>query len=389
LFEIGLMIGAYSVTMLCLEIPTGGLADAIGRKRVAVLSFFFLIAGSVVFIFAFSFIAFVFSCILTGTGRALFSGSLDAWFIDSLQEADPGVNLQPALAKADTFTLFALGTGTLSGSAIPYLFGGLPQDGTDVFTPLAMPLVFAIGFKVIMLILTLVMVGEQNPPLNLKNVKKGIGDVPKLIRTGIDISRRNTVILMLFVIMLLSMLVLVSIEIFWQPQFANLFGGVEGNSIFFGLALGGSFFVAMAGNLLSIPLCKKFNQRFGLVSAIFQGMYAVFLLLLALQTSAFIAIIIFWLVYFNMGIVNSPHATLLNNEIPSKHRSSMLSINSFIGSIGAIIGTVVLSFIAEQGSISLSWLIGGAVLIVTVFIYLRIDFIKKGDVKKKSVKNKN
>jgi len=65
LFEIGLMVGAYGLTMLCLEIPTGGLADAIGRKRVAVLSFVFLIAGSVFFIFAFSFIAFVFSWVLT------------------------------------------------------------------------------------------------------------------------------------------------------------------------------------------------------------------------------------------------------------------------------------------------------------------------------------
>jgi MFS family permease len=185
------------------------------------------------------------------------------------------------------------------------------------------------------------------------------------------------------------MLVQSSIEILWQPQFALLFGGVEGNSIYFGIALGGSFFVSMVGSLFSIPLCKIFKQRFGLVSALFQGLYVLSLMLLALQTSVPLAFVFFWLILFNIGVVSSPHMTLLNNEIPSKHRSSMLSINSFIGTLGAIIGTVVLSFIAEQESISLSWLIGGAVLIVTVFIYLRIDSIKKGEVKTRPVKNKS
>jgi len=77
------------------------------------------------------------------------------------------------------------------------------------------------------------------------------------------------------------------------------------------------------------------DNRYGLVCAIFQGVRGSMLILLALQTTLPLAVVFFWLVYFNMGIINSPHMTLMNREIPSKHRSAMLSIGSFVNYSGS------------------------------------------------------
>ena len=102
--------------IVLLEVPTGGLADAIGRKRVTLIALLFTLVSEVAILFAFSLPMFLLFAVLSGTGRALISGAPVAWFIDSLQAADPEVDVQPALAQAGTFELFALAAGTLLGS---------------------------------------------------------------------------------------------------------------------------------------------------------------------------------------------------------------------------------------------------------------------------------
>src|SRR5512135_2265850 len=144
LFEIGLVVGVYSLTIVLLEVPTGGLADVVGRKRVATLAYGCIALASLTFLFAFSLPVFLLAFVLNGIGRALSSGALDAWFVDALQAAGPDVDLQPELARANTVALLALGGGALLGGLIPQVFAGLPPDGTAVLTPLSMPVLCAV-----------------------------------------------------------------------------------------------------------------------------------------------------------------------------------------------------------------------------------------------------
>jgi predicted MFS family arabinose efflux permease len=74
-----------------------------------------------------------------------------------------------------------------------------------------------------------------------------------------------------------------------------------------------------------------------------------------------------------MGIINSPHSTLLNREIPAAQRSSMLSIESLAGYLGCIVGSVGLGYVAEQVSISAAWIISGVVLVVSLGLYLQVE----------------
>jgi predicted MFS family arabinose efflux permease len=75
----------------------------------------------------------------------------------------------------------------------------------------------------------------------------------------------------------------------------------------------------------------------------------------------------------NMGVINSPHSTLLNREIPAEHRSSMLSIASLATYVGAMIAGAGLGYVAEHSSISAAWIVGGAVLVVSLTLYWWVD----------------
>jgi len=374
LFQVGITMGLYSLTIVLLEVPTGGLADTIGRKRVAILAYSVTLLSGMVLLSAFTFPVFLFGFMLSGVGRALSSGALDAWFVDSLKAADPEFDLQPAFAKVGTYSLLSLGVGTFGGSLIPGLFKNLPVDGTAVFTPLSMPLAFAGVVFLLLLLVVIFLVKEELPSTSENSLLNGVREIPGMIKTAVSLTRQNNILLYLLGATSVSGFVLLSLESFWQPFFANLFGGSEGNTVWFGVIMGGNFLVGMLGNMIVTPVSKALGKRYGLVAAIFQGLRGIILIGLALQTNLPIAVLLFWLVYLNMGAVNSPHSTLLNEQIPSEQRSSLLSIESLASYLGSAIGGILLGYVAEQLSISIAWLISGGALVLSLFLYLKIDF---------------
>lgn len=373
LFQLGLLLGTYSLTVVLLEVPTGGLADAIGRKRVTILAYSLVLTSAVAFLFAFSFAGFLLAWILAGTARALSSGALDAWFVDSLQAADPTIDIQPSLAHAGTFSTLALGGGTLLGGLIPRLFSGLPAEGTAVLTPLAMPIVVAIALDVSLLVIVVLLMREERPAAAAADWLNGFRQVPIMVRDAFSLSRQNHTFVLLLGTSLAAGAALGSMESFWQPHFARLQGGGAPNTLFFGAVMAGNFILAMVGNLLATPLSRLLRHRYALMAAVFQGLQGAMLVGLALQATTWPAVALFWLVYLNLGIVNSPVTTLVNQEIPASHRSSMLSIFSLASYAGGFLGNIGLGYLAEHGSIPLAWIVAGVLLVVSLLLFVQVE----------------
>jgi len=287
--------------------------------------------------------------ILSGIGRALASGSLDAWFVDALLEAEPEIDIQPPLAKAGTIALVALGLGTLLGGMLPKALSFLPAEGTAVLTPFSSTIVVSGIILAVLLALIAIFVEDPRSTSERGTWKDGFGQVPEIVRDSFSASRSNPTIILLLGVTLASGLALASIESFWSPRFADLIGGSEGNSLFFGALMTGAFLFGALGNIGSIPLGKLFKQRYGLMAAVFQGLQGAALILLAIQGTVGMSAAFFWMIYLSMGVVNSPLGTLMNEEIPSERRSSMLSVQSLAGYAGSIAGSVLLGYVAKNG----------------------------------------
>ena len=235
---------------MLLELPTGGLADSLGRKPVTLLSYAFSLASSVAFLFAFSFPLYLVGFVLMGVGRALSSGALPAWSVDSLLKLEPDTDLQPPLAQAEVFGTLGLTVGTLLGGVVPTLFPGLPADGTAVFTPLAMTFVFAIGLKLVTGWVVVVFVEEDRTrTASDEGSASGVSNLTSVISEALGLTRRNPVLLLLLVGGFASSVGLMSVETFWQPRFAALLGG-EPDSLAFGFIMTVGFVMTVLGNLL-------------------------------------------------------------------------------------------------------------------------------------------
>jgi len=378
LAQLGLLMATYSATVFLFEVPTGGLADAWGRRRVALLAEFVTLAGWTLFLFSFSFPMFLVAFVLNGIGRALASGTLDAWFVDSLQAVEPGVELHGRLARAGAITLAALGLGTVCGGVIARLFSFLPPDGTAFLTPSAAPGLVALPLRLALMLAIFLLVQEPRAlTRRAGSWRRSIAEMPSLLREAARLTASSRILVRLLAVAAASGLVLSSLEVLWQPRFAALLASGPSRSVLLGVILAGCFLMGVVGNLIAPRISRRLGGRPGRVCAIFHGLRGAMLVGLAVQGHALPAALLFWLVYLGQGAVTSTHATLLNEEIPSHRRSSMLSIESLVSYLGGFVGNAGLGFIAQRTSIPFAWGLAGGVLLISWVLYLGIDALRE------------
>lgn len=79
LTQLAVIVSAQGFVMLGLELPTGGLADAVGRRPVLLLAGVLGIVSGLLFLTSSGFWMFLAAMALQGVFRALNSGPLEAW----------------------------------------------------------------------------------------------------------------------------------------------------------------------------------------------------------------------------------------------------------------------------------------------------------------------
>jgi hypothetical protein len=119
LAEVGLVMATFAAVTAALELPTGGLADAFGRVRTALVADVLAILGRLAFLLASDLGGFVAAAALGGAARALGSGALEAWYVDARRRLDPDGDLRAPLGRAGVVASLALATGTVVGGLVP------------------------------------------------------------------------------------------------------------------------------------------------------------------------------------------------------------------------------------------------------------------------------
>lgn len=99
---------------------------------------------------------------LGGVGRALLSGPLESWYVDTVRTVDPTVALRPGLARAGFAEGIALALGALLSAVLPTVGAGLPLDGP--VSQLTLPAYGGMAAEVASFVAVLVFVREPAVP---------------------------------------------------------------------------------------------------------------------------------------------------------------------------------------------------------------------------------
>lgn len=148
--EIMLLAAIYSGVVILVEIPTGALADRIGRRQSMMAGALAMVGSCIIAYFAHSLPVFVAAEILAAISMSLCSGADSAYLFDLLQENDCGHEYPQREGTASAWHQ--------AGSAAAFAAGGLLGE-----IDLALPYLVTAGVAVAAFVVALFMRDERRP----------------------------------------------------------------------------------------------------------------------------------------------------------------------------------------------------------------------------------
>jgi len=369
---VGLAFTVRSVFVVLLEIPTGGLADAIGRKPIALLSQAFTLLSMLALLLVTNVTVALIYAVLQGIGAALHSGALEAWYIDSLKRVNPEANLQKNLARVEIVSALAL-IGSGLGGVLPTL-----TSDWNLPWPLAgfgISLFLGVILRLFTLLLTWLIVDE--PEIAQTSTVAGFKAVPNILKDSAQLIRSLPIVSFLLGAMFINGVAMISLETFWQPIVGVATGASPDNSVVFGVFGLLTGFAFLAGSVVLLRLSDKpFRGGQAGLAGLAQLLKGSAITLLAVRVTGLEMGVGLSLAYFAIAANNVPHFALLHEAIPDNRRSVMLSVNSLALFLGTAFGSALLGLLASSTGPRLALLLTGLVTIASSLIYWGVARVK-------------
>jgi MFS family permease len=363
LAELGVVFAGQGLMVLILELPTGGLADAIGRRTVLLIATVFEVAAFVLLIGAHSVPLLVLAAGFMGVYRALESGPLDSWYVDTAQSIDPDADIERGLSQAGIVTGLALGIGALAASVI-VAFSPLP--GVD---PLAAPVLVALALLVLEWIAIATLMTEPQQPRNPRALKNAVREMPAIIATAIGTVRRSSALAAIVSVEFLWGLGIHSVESYTPVKLEDVLGSSDQAATILGPANTVAWLVAAGGAALVPVLTRRMSPAgAGADLRIAQG---VTVLGIALAVGPIGVVVAYVLAIGINGASNPIHQGMLHRGVDDgKNRATLVSVNSLTGQAGAMLGGIALGVLADATSLTVAIATGAVILGAAAPLYL-------------------
>jgi len=362
LAELGVAFAVQGVVVLALELPTGGLADALGRRTVllgsAVVGLasvgLFLVAGSVPELVA------VFA--LQGVHRALDSGPLEAWYVDTTQAVDEHAAIDRGLSAYGVVLGLAVAGGALASGGLVAL------DPLPAVDALATPVALSLVVQLLGIVGLAVLMVEPRRASGPGTAWAAARDTPRTISRGIRLVRRNRVLAAILAVEVFWGFSMVTFEALPPVRLEEILGDADAAAAITGPAGAAAWAASAAGAALTPWL----GRRLGLAptAALMRVLQGATVVGMGLAGGVVGVLVAYLLCYAIHGASNPAHMTLLHREATGPVRATVVSLNSMVSQPAGSLGVVLLTGLADGAGVSWAMYVGGAVLAVAAPLYL-------------------
>ncbi|MFN8099174.1 MAG: MFS transporter [Dermatophilaceae bacterium] len=362
------MTAAATSGLVCfaLELPTSGFADAFGRRAVYLSAAIVNVLAGLAYLFAQNFWQFVGAAALMGTFRALDSGPLEAWFVDTVHEDSPGADVDQELSRAGTVLGLAMAAGAL-------LSGGLIWwHPVKAFPAIDLAVAVFAALNVAHLVVTWTFLRESPRPVSSQEQERrawtSVREAPGVVVSGLRLLAANRVLRALIGAEIAWSIGMVAFESLLPLRLEELLGTAQAAGALMGpvAAIGWGIFA------LGTWIAGRASKRWGVARAAMLGRalnaLGVLLMAWALTPAGLVAAYLF--TYTWHGVNGPPHAALLHREAAARNRSTVLSINSMFAFLAFGIAGPLAGVLADNASVRLAMLVVGVLSLLGVAGYL-------------------
>ncbi len=351
--------------IFALELPTSGFADAFGRRPVLIAAAVINIVASVVMLGADSFWGFALAAALQGVFRALDSGPLEAWYVDTVHETEPGADVDGTLAAQGTVLGISIAAGALiSGGLVAWH----PQP---LESALVLPILAWAALNVVHLVAVVVLMREPRTHVDATGARRAMASVreaPGVIRDGLGLLRHNRVLRGLVLVEVFAGTAMVVFEIFQPVRLAELVGGEERAGALMGPVAAAGWAIFALGSALAGLASRRIGvSRTAILARVLNGVGAV---AMGLAVGPVGLIAAYLVTYGLHGSTDPMHASLLHREARARNRATVLSINSMVAFAAFSVIAPALGFLADGMSLQVAMVTAGAVSVLGALLYL-------------------
>lgn len=348
---IGLVESMMIITATITEIPTGAVADLLGKKKTLTAAFLFMGIGEYLMAMALGLSDLVISVMVITIGGALYSGTLDALLFDTLKEGGKEQQYPRSLAYTNSAKYVAIAITSIVGGFLYTINPRLPF----FFTSLA-------GFLGAFLTFFL-----KEPLVDTEKFSFGV--YIRQTTQGFRQLFRNVAIKKITILLL-------SVSIFLVILWEMLNDVLAASSGLTPKQLGIFFTAVYLAAAISSYLFGKFPKKFQslLTFLIVALLVAITLTISPLLGLAGIATMVA-LRSFTFPLFNITTSTILNQHIESRYRATTLSTFTMIQSLPYVLSAFFIGRLIDMLSVKVFafWL--GLVMILVVGIQL-IQFVQ-------------
>lgn len=368
LAEIGVLTAIGGTVVLLLELPTGGLADVLGRRPVLLAATAFSLCSTTLLAFADSFALYLAAWSIEGVYRALDSGPLDAWYVDAAQQADPDADIEEGLSKRGLVLSVAIGVGALTTGGLALL----PQPaGLPV---LALPILVSLALRAVDGVALATLLAEQRTSGHVSSSRAGmlsvvVRDTGRTLRTSARLLRASSALLALALAEALWGAGMGAAEIFTAPRLVDLLGDPGGGVTVFAVASMIGWAISGLGSSAA-PWVSRHTGGWvsaAIVTRVVQGGAVLIPGLLAGPVALLGGYLGFYLVH---GAANVAHYGLLNRNVGPEQRTTMISVNSLTSRLGGVIASPILGMLATRVGLPIVFVVSAILLAAGAPLYL-------------------
>jgi MFS family permease len=352
---------AYTAGMVLFEIPTGVVADTLGRRMSFLVSIAVLLGSTLLYVVAGVAEAglgtFIGVSVLIGLGYTFYSGATEAWLVDALRGSGYDGELDRVFSRGQAVTAAAMLVGTLSGGFLGMIDLSVPfLARAGLLVP-----VFAIAWA------TMHDVGFDRRPLTRATFA---GELRSVTRSSVRYGLHDRRVRLLILVPFFQYGFFVWGWYAWQPYFLEL---LDRDEIWVAGVISAVLSLAMiVGNSLVGRFSRACARRTTIIfwAAAVQTVAAVGVGLFTEFYAAAGMLVIFSVA---MGVLGPVKQAYLHESIPSEQRATLVSFDSLVGNLGSVGGQVGLGQVSRARGIADGYVLGGAatILVLPIVALLR------------------
>ena len=363
----------FTAGQVLFEIPTGIVADTLGRRASYLLGSATLFVSTLLYLLMWQtsgpFWAWAVASMLLGLGFTFFSGATEAWLVDGLKAAKYKGTLESVLAKGAIASGVAMLTGTLAGGLIAQ------------FTNLGVPYIL----RAVMLLLTFIIAFGfmHDEGFTPRRSSSFLNEMRSIFKSSLKYGIGNPPVRWL----MLSAPFAGGIGIFafyaMQPYLLKLYGGPESYAIA-GIAAAIVAGAQIIGGLI-VPYAGKIFHRRTTLLLVGSASSAVALALMGIVPIFWVVLVLLtvWSIVF--AATGPIRQSYINGLIPSEQRATVLSSDNLLSSSGGVVFQPALGKVADVWGYPASYIVSAAIQFLALpFIVLALrvrapsDIIQEG-----------